>query len=209
MGVFQVTLTASNSGGSSSAILTLTVSQPPYCFSHFAVTPPTPFNSLARIASGGPGLFYITDSGGNTVYKFDSAGTTATVWAGQAGVPGTSDGAGTAAQFNSPTGLAVDGSGNVYVADTANSTIRKISSSGVVTTLAGVPGEPGAADGAAGSAHFNYPEGVAVDSSGKVYVADTLNSTIRQRGRNRERGTILAPFCDSSRFKRQSLRRRL
>jgi sugar lactone lactonase YvrE len=145
------------------------------------VNPPASgLSSLTGIVSAGPGLFYIADTGRSTIDKFDPTTLAATVWAGTSGVTGTSDGAGTAAQFNNPTGLAVDGSGDVYVADTASSTIRKISAAGAVTTLAGVPGEPGSTDGVSTAAHFNYPQGVAVDSSGNVYVADTGNSTIRQ-----------------------------
>jgi len=179
-GVFQVTLAASNSSGTGTAVLTLTLARPPYCFSELNVGPAAGFSSLAGIVGGGPNLFYIADSGHGVVYQFNPSTLAATVWAGTSGVAGSSDGAGTAAKFNNPTGLAIDGSGNVYVADTANSTIRRISNAGVVTTLAGVPGEPGSSDGASATAHFNYPQGVAVDSSGNVYVADTGNSTLRR-----------------------------
>ena len=76
--------------------------------------------------------------------------------------------------------MAVDGSGNVYVADTNNYTIRKITPAGVVSTLAGLAGTSGSADGTGSAARFNYPHGVAVDSSGNVYVADSGNNTIRK-----------------------------
>jgi hypothetical protein len=186
IGTFQVTLTASNSSGTGTATLSLTLTPPPYCFSGLNVEKAVGFSSLAGIVNGGANVFYIADSGNSVIYKFDSATLAATVWAG-GGVAGTSDGLGTAAAFNNPTALAIDSGGNVYVADTASSTIRKISSAGAVTTLAGVPGEPGAADGPAKTAHFNYPQGVAVDSSGNVYVADTGNFTIRQISSN---GTV-------------------
>ena len=92
---------------------------------------------------------------------------------------GSADGTGSAARFNYPCGVAVDGSGNVYVADTYNDTIRKITADGVVTTFAGTAGSWGSADGTGSAVRFNYPKGVAVDGSGNVYVADTDNCNIR------------------------------
>jgi sugar lactone lactonase YvrE len=99
-----------------------------------------------------------------------------------AGLPdsGSADGAGLAARFYLPTSLAVDGAGNVFVADTENDTIRRISPLGAVTTLAGSPQSPGAADGTGSQALFSKPYGVAVDALGNVFVADTYNQTVRQ-----------------------------
>ena len=74
----------------------------------------------------------------------------------------------------------MDSAGNVYVADTGNHTIRKVTPAGVVTTLAGLAGSAGSADGTGSAARFNHPIGVAVDSAGNVYVADTGNNTIRK-----------------------------
>jgi secreted PhoX family phosphatase len=95
------------------------------------------------------------------------------------GTSGYADGNGTSASFSFPSGVAVDGSGNVYVADSGNNRIRKITPSGIVTTLAG-SGTSGYADGNGTSASFNSPSGVAVDGSGNVYVADWGNNRIRK-----------------------------
>jgi hypothetical protein len=76
--------------------------------------------------------------------------------------------------------VAVDSAGNVYVADQNNSTIRKVTAAGVVTTLAGTAGVSGSADGTGTAARFDFPFGVAVDSAGNVYVADHDNSTLRK-----------------------------
>src|SRR5258708_4857856 len=97
---------------------------------------------------------------------------TFTTLAGQALI-GSADGTGSAARFNYPSGVATDSSGNVYVADAVNQTIRKITPAGVVTTLAGLAGITGSADGTGSAARFFYPFGVATDSAGNVYVADS------------------------------------
>lgn len=89
------------------------------------------------------------------------------------------DGHGAAAYFNTPSGLALDREGNLYVADTANNRVRKIDPAGRVTTLAG-DGTAGWRDGAGAKAQFNGPVGVAVDEAGNVYVADTYNDRVRQ-----------------------------
>ena len=86
-------------------------------------------------------------------------------------------------QFYWPLGIAIDGSGNVYVADTWNNTIRKITPAGIVTTLAGMAGNKASRTGRAIAARFFIPDGVAADACGNVYVADTFNNTIRARSR--------------------------
>jgi hypothetical protein len=100
--------------------------------------------------------------------------------AGLAGTTGANDGTGSNARFNGPSDIAVDSAGNLFVADTLNNTIRKITSAGVVTTLAGNPGQTGSTDGTGSAARFHWPSGVAVDGAGNVFVADTVNQTIRK-----------------------------
>src|SRR5438067_1620229 len=136
------------------------------------------FSYLFGIAVDGAGNVFVTDLS-NTIRKITPAGVVTTL-AGTPGVHGSADGTGSAAQFWQPWGIAVDSAGIVYVADQANSTIRKITPAGVVTTIAGAAGMFGSADGSGSAARFNAPDGIAVDSSGNLYVADTLNSTIRK-----------------------------
>ncbi len=137
------------------------------------------FSSPSGVAVDSSGNVYVTDKGNNTIRMITPTGVVSTL-AGLAGSPGSTDGTGSAAQFNSPVGVAVDDAGNVYVADTGNDTIRKITPAGVVSTLAGSAGFAGSADGTGGAARFNSPGGVALDDAGNVYVADTGNDTIRK-----------------------------
>ena len=137
------------------------------------------FSNPCGVAVDGNGNVYVADTGNNTIRKITSSGVVTTL-AGSAGISGSADGTGSAASFYNPWGVAVDGSGNVYVADAYNHTIRKITSSGVVTTLAGRAGTAGSSDGTGSAASFHYPLSMAVDGSGNVYVADTYNHTIRK-----------------------------
>ena len=122
------------------------------------------------------GNMYTADYTNNKIIKITPSGVVTTL-AGS-GAQGSIDGNGTAASFNNPQGLAVDSTGNVYVADTGNHRIRKITPAGLVTTLAG--STSGSIDGTGIAAKFNSPNGLAVDSIGNVYVADTNNSRIRK-----------------------------
>jgi hypothetical protein len=95
------------------------------------------------------------------------------------GAGGSTDGSATVARFRSPRGVAVDGNGFVYVADADNNRIRKITPDGVVSMLAGT-GAAGSADGDVAAAQFNNPQGIALDGSGNLYVADNANNKIRR-----------------------------
>jgi sugar lactone lactonase YvrE len=131
------------------------------------------------VATDSAGNLYVADWGNSTIRKITPAGVVTTL-AGTAGVRGSTDGTGAAARFNSPSGVATDSAGNVYVADMYNHTIRKITPAGVVTTLAGTAGASGSTDGTGAAARFKGPISVAADSAGNVYVADTFNHTIRK-----------------------------
>jgi hypothetical protein len=142
------------------------------------------FNLPKGVATVGTDL-YVADSENSTIRKIAIASGVVTTVAGAKGVPGNADGTGGAsgtARFSRPQGLATDGT-NLYVADTDNSTIRKVViATGAVTTMAGLPGTTGSADGtggAGGTARFNRPEGIAV-SGPSLFVADTLNHTVRK-----------------------------
>ncbi len=112
-------------------------------------------------------------------YEITPAPTEAVSTLAGSGIEGDADGAGTAAQFNFPQGVAVDVDGNVYVADRNNNKIRKITPAGVVSTLAG-SGTEGDAEGSGIDAQFSRPAGVAVDVDGNVYVADSGNDKIKK-----------------------------
>lgn len=131
------------------------------------------------LAAGADGSVYVADTENHTIRKISPDGAVSTL-AGLAGVWGSADGHGSAARFRSPADVTVDGEGNVYVADSFNYAIRKITPDGDVTTLAGRPGSFGSADGAGADARFGTPTGVTVDGAGFVFVADTSNQTIRK-----------------------------
>ena len=139
------------------------------------------FNNAVGIAVDANDNLYVADAGNNDIRKITL--TTgglglATILAGYSA--GSADGTQLSASFNQPKGVAVDSNGNVYVADAGNDTIRKISPAGVSTTLGGVPGVAGSADGTGAGALFNQPAGITVDANGNVYVTDTGNNTIRE-----------------------------
>ena len=104
---------------------------------------------------------YVADSRNSAIRKISSAGVVST-FAGLTGSPGSADGVGSTARFRDPIGLAADGSGNLYVADTGNYTIRKITPVGVVSTFAGLAGTSGVVDGTGSAARFGRLRGITV-----------------------------------------------
>ncbi|MEO6992278.1 MAG: immunoglobulin domain-containing protein [Lacunisphaera sp.] len=139
------------------------------------------FYACAGIARDSGGNLYVTEWGNNTIRKITPAGVVTTL-AGSPGFTGSADGTGSSARFNRPSGIAVDGAGNVFVADTLNQTIRRITPAGVVTTIGGMAGQSGSADGIGGSARFYGPSGLAINSAGYLYVGDAFNNFLLRVG---------------------------
>ncbi|MEO7211458.1 NHL repeat-containing protein [Mucilaginibacter sp.] len=135
------------------------------------------FYSPSALAVDATGNVYVADRGNNAIRKITPAGVV-TTFAGN-GEAGYTDGTGSAAYFNTPTGIAVDAAGNVYVADNGNNIIRKITPAGVVTTIAGSR-TVGYANGVGILANFNKPTGIALDATGNIYVTEPLNHAIRK-----------------------------
>lgn len=162
LGLSKYTIVVTKSDGTSGGSVVLTIT---------SVTT----NGTTVSASSGVNVTVINVSSTST--NTSSAYIVTTV-AGSGNI-GAKDGSGTAALFSYAYEIAVDSSANLYVADTNNNKIRKITSTGVVTTLAG-SGNIGATDGSGTAASFNFPRGIAVDSTGNVYVADTNNFKIRK-----------------------------
>jgi sugar lactone lactonase YvrE len=132
------------------------------------------------IAADSAGNLYVADTDNDTVRKIVASTGLVTTLAGQAGISGNIDGTGSAARFDSPSGVAVDSGGNIYVADTLNNTLRKMTVAGAVSTFAGQAGVSGSTNGTGTAARFFGPQGLAIDASNNLYVADTNNHTIRK-----------------------------
>jgi uncharacterized protein YjdB len=132
------------------------------------------------VALDAAGNLYITD--GNSVVKKVTPSGVITNFAGTPGSAGFSGdgGAATSAQLNEPAGIAVDASGNVYIADAVNDRIRKVNSAGIISTVAGTTAGYSGDGGAATSAQLNQPIGLAVDASGNIYIGDFTNNVIRK-----------------------------
>jgi sugar lactone lactonase YvrE len=137
------------------------------------------FRNPWGIAVDVQGNLVVADMSNDTIRKITPAGVVSTL-AGQPGASGYVDGPGGQARFNAPYSVAVDNAGNIYVSDSANDAIRKITSGGVVSTLAGLPGYAGHTDGSGDNARFWNPQGLAVDEDGNILVADTGNNAIRK-----------------------------
>lgn len=176
--------------GVSAVVLGAQSTYTPYAFTNFAGNPGVAgtndgtgsaarFRDPGSVALDSTGNLYVADFENHTVRKITPAGAVTTL-AGLAGKSGSADGTGSAARFYGPATLDVDSNGNVYVTDYFNHTIRKVTSEGIVTTLAGAPGFPGATDGSPDVARFRNPIGIGVDSAANVYVGDSGNHTIRR-----------------------------
>jgi ELWxxDGT repeat protein len=141
----------------------------------------TLFNAPEAIVIDGAGNLFVADTGNHVIRRISSAGLVST-FAGGAGVSGSTDSpTGTSARFSSPRGLALrTASSEVFVADTGNHTIRRISGGGAVTTLAGTSGSNGALNGTGAAARFDGPRALVLGSGGNLFVADTGNHSIRQ-----------------------------
>ena len=140
------------------------------------------FYAPTGIAIDSSGKLYVTDQYNSTIRQITPVDTNWVVStiAGSAGIAGNLDGTNSNARFSVPAGIALDGFGNIFVADEGNNSIRKITPSGtnwIVATIAG--GASGNHDGTNRTAQFSGPSGVAVDTNGRVFVADQFNNTIR------------------------------
>lgn len=144
------------------------------------------FNNPQSVAVDNSGNVFVADTDNHTIRKITPEGIVS-VFAGSPGQAGSTNGVGMGARFSSPKGIAIlqnsttsEPNGTIYVADTGNHVIRKITPGGLVITLTGTAGQSGSANGTRDVARFLSPEGIAVTSAGVVYVADTGNHTIRQ-----------------------------
>lgn len=150
------------------------------------------FNGMSGLTIDSTGSLYTGDTTNHVIRKISASGLVTTL-AGSAGVRGSTNGTGSAARFDNPFSVAADSAGNIYVADTVNETIRKITAEGVVTLFVGLADFPGSSDGTGTSARFFRPLGVATDPAGNVYIADTSNQTIRKATTNGVVTTLAGP----------------
>ncbi|HLK62175.1 MAG TPA: IPT/TIG domain-containing protein [Bryobacteraceae bacterium] len=155
-------------------------------------------NNPLGLAVDKAGNLYIADTGNHKIRRIDTRGIITTVaGTGTAGFSG-DGGTATSAQLNNPTGVAVDSSGNLYIADRNNFRIRMVSPAGIITTIAGKAQSGYTGDGGlATNATLKFPTGAAVDAAGNVYVADNQNSVVRQLTPNAPAGSTTPPAINS------------
>ena len=138
------------------------------------------FNNPVGVAVDSGGNIAVSDFNNNVIRSISPLGVVTTLAGSATGLAGTADGVGGSARFSGPRGVAVDNSGNVVVADRDNGTVRLVAPDGTVSTLAGLAGSPGYANGQGSSARFNWPNTPAVDAAGNMYIPDANNSAIRK-----------------------------
>jgi len=131
------------------------------------------------VAVDSAGTIWIANFDAHTIDFIDATGQLI-VFAGKTGQPGRDDGVGTEARFNLPSGIAFDSAGNLFVADTDNGSIRKITPVAVVTTFAGGSPRSGNDDGRGMEATFGNPKGLAIDAMDNIYITDERNHTVRK-----------------------------
>lgn len=137
------------------------------------------FGGMYGITRNVDGNLYSVDYSNHSVRKITPDGVVST-FAGISGIPGSVDGLGSAARFYQPVGITSDQAGTMYVSDTYNHTIRRITLDGNVSTIAGTPGVVGSIDGVGSTAQFNTPHGITIGQDGNLYVADFWNHSIRK-----------------------------
>lgn len=137
------------------------------------------FNRPSGVALDSSGNVYVCERSNQCIRKISPAGQV-TAFAGSLGIAGSADGSASQARFRNPRGIVVDANDNIFVADSDNHTIRKITFDGTVSTLAGLSQTSGSSDGLGGLARFNLPTSLCVSSGGDLFVTDTSNHTIRK-----------------------------
>jgi sugar lactone lactonase YvrE len=161
------------------------------------IGPSSQFNNPQYVCVDGSGNVYVTDCGNNRIREISSGGTITTLAGSSVGQAGSTDGSGTAARFDQPEGITINGSGNLYVADTTNNTIRQITTGAAVTTFAGTAAFSNMeADGTGAAARLDNPTGVAVAASGNLYVTDELGQAVRKI----TPGGVVTTFASGSSF---------
>ncbi|QJD95233.1 hypothetical protein HH214_04750 [Mucilaginibacter robiniae] len=176
----NVTISPTNSGGTIPTVTygsTTTFAGNSSGYSSDGTSTGAGFYNPAGIAADANGNIYVTDQGSNRIRKITPAGVVSTIAGGS--YNGFADGTGTAALFNNPCGIAVDGNGNLFVADRYNNRIRKVTPAGVVSTFAG-NGNSVSADGTGTAAGLYYPYGITVDANNNLFVTEQLGSKIRK-----------------------------